>query len=383
MTPGQTTMDPEQALDESLIRRVLGRVLDRLDVQPSAERTNAIRIDLDESMAPEIHKADSLAARSVAWAAIDGIVAAGRAQLGYRLHKRHGAREERKPYLDLRWSDEVEDLIRLRLGRPRKGPSYAAQWKALVSLHGLSLPGPALARLEANPIGVTGRLIEDVFSRFVSIRSLADEPLLLREVASRTFWGLSKLLDGRGDVVAALLGVEECPFPEQPIVLNVHLAAEARSFLFVENHVAFERLKLRGDLHDMALICSSGFRGAATRLRRTDGCSVYYTRQTPRSAIDPFETLLFSETDVPTFFWGDLDHAGMAILVSLRSSFPSARGWQPGYAPMLDRLLRGDGHSPAESGKEGQRAISLTGCVFADEVLIPALKTTGRFLDQE
>jgi hypothetical protein len=83
------------------------------------------------------------------------------------------------------------------------------------------------------------------------------------------------------------------------------------------------------------------------------------------------------------FFWGDLDFSGMAILASLRSGFPSAQAWRSGYEPMLTRLIDGDGHSPAESGKERQRPVDQTGCPYADDALIPALKFYGRFVDQE
>jgi hypothetical protein len=87
--------------------------------------------------------------------------------------------------------------------------------------------------------------------------------------------------------------------------------------------------------------------------------------------------------DIPAYFWGDLDYSGMAILASLRTIFPSAQAWKPGYGPMLSRLNAGDGHSPAESGKERQRVIDATGCAYADEELLPALRASGRFLDQE
>src|SRR6266436_3426725 len=100
-------------------------------------------------------------------------------------------------------------------------------------------------------------------------------------------------------------------------------------------------------------------------------------------AIAVFEEVLCSNTDIPTFFWGDLDHSGMAILASLRSTFPSAQAWRPGYGPMLARLMCGDGHSPAESGKERQRLVERTGCAYADETLIRALKSSGQFVDQE
>lgn len=202
-------------------------------------------------------------------------------------------------------------------------------------------------------------------------------------MSSRAFWGLSKVLDGRADVVAALLDCDECPFAEQPIVLNVHVPTEPQVFLFIENHVAFERLRTDDNLGDTALIFSSGFRGAAARLRKPNGCSAYYSRASEPSAASTFERMLFSAVDVPVYFWGDLDYSGMAILVSLRTIFPSAQAWKPGYDPMLERLRAGDGHSPTESGKERQRAIERTGCAYADEELLRALRATGRFLDQE
>lgn len=181
-------IDPETALREPLIRRICERVIDRLDIQPSSERTHSIRINLDPTLAPEVHHADSLSARAVAWASIDGVVAAGWATLDYRKHRRHGAREEREPYLDFRWSDAVENLIRERLHRPRNTTSYAMRWRALLAQANLPVTEHAIAKLSAAPVEISGRSIDDVFARFISIRDLADQPLLLREVASRMFW---------------------------------------------------------------------------------------------------------------------------------------------------------------------------------------------------
>jgi hypothetical protein len=376
-------MEPHAALNEPLVRRILARVLDRLDAQPGTERTNPVRINLDAQTAPDIHEAESLSARAVAWASIDGVVAAGWATIDYRKHRRHGAREEREPYLDFRWPDAVEDLMRENLNRPRKATSYASQWRIRLAQQNLSVSATSLAKILATPIEISTRSVDEVLCRFLSIRDIAGEPLFLREVSSRAFWGLSKVLDGRADVVAALLDCDECPFAEQPIVLNVHVPTEPQAFLFIENHVAFERLRTGDNLGDTALIFSSGFRGAAARLRKSNGCSAYYSRASMPSAVSTFEGMLFSAVDVPVFFWGDLDYSGMAILASLRTIFPSAQAWKPGYDPMLERLRAGDGHSPTESGKERQRAIERTGCAYADEELLRALRATGRFLDQE
>jgi len=55
--------------------------------------------------------------------------------------------------------------------------------------------------------------------------------------------------------------------------------------------------------------------------------------------------------------------------------------WQPGYTAMLERLP--DGHPAKDAGKQDQLDPGETGCRYADERLLPALRRTGRFLDQE
>jgi len=67
----------------------------------------------------------------------------------------------------------------------------------------------------------------------------------------------------------------------------------------------------------------------------------------------------------------------------LRLRFPALRAWQPGYAPLLGRLLRGHGHTPKPAKKDRQTGPGMTGCTYADDVLLPALRKYGRFSDQE
>lgn len=86
---------------------------------------------------------------------------------------------------------------------------------------------------------------------------------------------------------------------------------------------------------------------------------------------------------MPVAFWGDLDWSGMQILASLRTSFPEAVAWEPGYRALLNVLEEGGGHLPAVADKTGQRVFASTGCSFADATLLPALARAGRFVDQE
>jgi len=82
-------------------------------------------------------------------------------------------------------------------------------------------------------------------------------------------------------------------------------------------------------------------------------------------------------------FFGDLDHAGMQILASLREVFPQASAWRPGYAHLANVLIANGGHSPELAAKALQADPGGTGCPYADRELLPLLRKLGRFVDQK
>jgi hypothetical protein len=135
----------------------------------------------------------------------------------------------------------------------------------------------------------------------------------------------------------------------------------------------------------MAIVYSSGFVGSSKNLRKSQSVRPFYCldETSLMECVGPFNRDLFSTEDLETYFWGDLDFAGMAILRHLRGTFPSATAWRPGYLPMLDHLVAGMGHTPEEARKDGQRPIESTGCQLADNTLLPAIRKYGRFVDQE
>lgn len=388
-------MTPEAALDDPLAKRLLGSALDRLDRSRPEERTNAVRIPIDPNTAPEIFRAETIADREIAWHVIDVLAGAGIGIVAYRRAARHGSREDRQPVFELSTTPANEDRLRTFYGRPRPGLKYSEEWHDLVQSS--ELGNDIKAALTDVPIYLPGRSATDVFQRLISIRVLHDrrEILYLREVSSRTFWGLSKVLDSRSALVAALLGLAECPYPAQPIHLSIYFAGAFSWILFVENKTSFERAirdAREALLHGRsspyagaALIYSSGFMGTAGRMRKSSGSRAFYCLDALSNAneIPVFDAAFYGEADVTTAFWGDLDHAGMAILFSLRTNFPSARAWESGYAPMLVRLHTGEGHAPEEAKKAGQKPTMSTGCSYADSVLLPALAKYGRFIDQE
>lgn len=282
-----------------------------------------------------------------------------------------------------------ELAIRAAIDRPVRLRSSVERWREAV-VCGLNASDDVKRLACDYCIDMPDYTMDEVVSQLNRLVSFAGQPMLLREVSARLFWGMSKVLDKRQGLVAALLGMDECPFPESPIQLQVFLPpAGCASVLFIENQMSFERAlrSTTGAFDRLALVYASGFKGSAQRLRSPKGASLYYSNKGALggSITEAFERWLLGDSEVSTqaYFWGDLDHAGMRILAAMRSTFPGLKAWEPGYALMCAELLKGRGHSPEAAEKQGQHPISITGCPFADGKLIPALAQMGRYLDQE
>lgn len=221
------------------------------------------------------------------------------------------------------------------------------------------------------------------------------QALYLRELSARHFHGHSKVLDNREELLR-LLGGSEGQFLEAPIQLLVSLPPEQgvlpplTEVIFIENLVSFERMAQarQGDWAHVALAYASGFKGAARRLRTRQGSSLYWRDGSGPQATHAFARWLYGthatdQASIQVRFYGDLDFSGMHILSQLRQSFPDCQAWQPGYASLLQQLEGPQGHAPSAAAKEGQVDPGTTGCPFADDILLPALRQSGRCVDQE
>lgn len=222
---------------------------------------------------------------------------------------------------------------------------------------------------------------------------LSGQALPLREASARVFHGRSKVLDAR-DELLRLLGASQGQFWEAPIQLLIDMPPSFDEALFIENLVTFERMAdaRSSQWRSSLLIYAAGFKGSAKRLRHRSGCRVYLRAgHTETLVLEPCSTRglaivnhwLFDRAELPVRFFGDLDFAGMQILASLREVFPDALAWQPGYAALLNIVASGGGHAPEAANKERQTDPGATGCAYADDVLLTALRRFGRFVDQE
>ena len=370
-------------VDSAPVQELLNALVDRLDSAQARGSANAQTVSLSKTLWPSFYSQPFESDREALWQqarelAKIGLIAltperAARATIGYDMSPKIG----------------MPDPARLRaaVGRLERVKSPGEIWREAVHAH---LAGDESAKkvVSGYYIDIEGHTPVSIVQRINELHSEAKTPgLLLREVSSRLFWGMSKVLDERERLVAAVLGLDECPFPASPIQLQVKLPqGQAAGVLFVENAMSFEKaarstsLEYRG----LALVFASGFKASATRLRSVEGASLFYSRRGCMAPVEvaDFEQWLFNGNQMPVYFWGDLDWSGMRILSTLRASFGGVEAWQPGYEPMRERLLAGGGHRPEAADKRGQRPIAATGCHYADAQLVPLIDKLG-FVDQE
>ncbi|WP_432257698.1 Wadjet anti-phage system protein JetD domain-containing protein [Cupriavidus sp. TMH.W2] len=369
---------------------LLNALVDRIEAKPFAERRRDISYPLSAGTWPEFFSIALHGERMFVWRALEALQA--QPGLGLALDQRRGQRDldiwERSPRLIV--GAQAEAFLRDETGRrPGAVVAWMAQWRQAVLARFSNMA--LCERLLSRPILILSRPPEQVLERLAGIPALAGENLMLHEAASRQFWGLSKILNGQQETIALLLDADTCPFPDKPVQLLVaaRTADPAAPILFVENAATFESMAV-GRLsaaEGFVLIYASGYKASARRLRQPGGSSVYFAPDViERNAalIGSFPAWL-QGTDVsrPVHFWGDLDFSGMDILKELRVVFPGAQAWKAGYEALLARLLAEESHAPDEARKSGQADPGLTGCSYADEVLLPALRRLGRFVDQE
>lgn len=366
------------------VQDLLNLLVDRIDSSEVRGAEKLQSVALTEKSWPALYKTPFESAKEGLWANVQQMQRWG----WLRVSPDHAARSPSGYASTPRVSVLDPDAIRNAVGRPERVKSSVERWREAIERH---LDAPPTVKKAAGEfcIDLPDQSMDEVVQRLNGLRHMADQPLLLREVSGRLFWGMSKVLDNRQGLVAALLESDECPFPESPIQLQVYLPEGGfQQVLFVENLMSFEQAtrSRSGVFSGLALVYASGFKGSAQRLRKRESASLYYSNRGARGGdvSENFENWLFEGAPaLPVHFWGDLDWSGMRILMAMRNSFPDLSAWQPGYTPMLANLQEGQGHSPEAADKRGQRPIGSTGCAYADDQLLPELRIQQRFVDQE
>lgn len=308
--------------------------------------------------------------------------------------ERNKAHQESYENARIIFNPEKEPLVRHWLNRPAIDP-YALVWEAELAKqkHHFDDYGQALFE---RVVRLPERGPEQTVKAFARIGKELQKPITLRALSARCFWGDSKFLEHNEQLVRDLFPSVAHNILPRPILMSVHLPQQLEHVLFVENQDTFLSL-VDANLPNYALVYSAGFRGSSTRIRIQGNAAFSYMLNTnvqdgdAKATAQLFEDWWFNNLDdkvapirgIKTWLWGDLDFAGMTILKSLRNTFTNIKAWQPGYIPMLSKMESGWGHGHEESGKGLQKDPELTGCEFADEILLPAMREEGGFVDQE
>jgi hypothetical protein len=291
----------------------------------------------------------------------------------YDVHR--GNSQERYENAQLQLHPDCEDQLRTWLDRPREDPVLVA-WRDAVAPHAAQFTDGGASLFFTRP-GMEAFTPADLVAAFVEAGTLLDHGLSLREISARCFGGHSKFLDTRADLLHHLFGERAKGMAPRPLLLTAWAPQAFEQLLIVENQDNFLRL-VDAPPPGYALLYSAGFRASAGRLASGHTRFAFM----PHSDSDGFYAR-WLQPDLPVWFWGDLDFTGLGILKALRGTFPHVRAWQPGYALLLERLLANASHTAAAAAKDGQQDPGITGCSYADDVLLPALRATKRYVDQE
>ena len=365
-----------------------------------AERSDserAIRLRLDRSEVPELFDHVDAEALRLLELLLNDLCSTGWVRLLLAKARDFAGFVDRKPQLELVDFDALADWA----GYQRLADRWNRKLVAFLSEHWE--PTPATPRhalldyLNRSPVLALAEMsAEEATQSLSSLRSLcaSGAAMPLREASARVFQGRSKVLDSREELLR-LLGASSGQFWEAPIQLLVDIPPAFDEALFVENLLTFEQMadRRRSGWARSVLIYAAGFKGSAKRLRSRQGCRLYL-RPTQRGealtldasaarGLDAMGAWLFGRSELPVRFFGDLDFAGMQILASLREVFSKAEAWQSGYGELIRVLSEGGGHLPEMASKERQTDPGITGCLYADDELLPLMRQHGRFVDQE
>lgn len=366
---------PPWLSQEPELLALMHAVLDRFDQQPGDRRHRAILLPAEKHLA-SLAASDVTADRT--WALL--LELQRRGALSIRTAKR-GPYDAEWRNAKLAFAPETEGLLRAWLER---APVERAMevWRRAVSAHAHAFPGGCEALLQRR-IVLSGRAAEEIVEALARLGDVRG-PATLRQLSAFAFWGDSKVLDERADLIAALF--PQLLVRERAIVVSVFLPETPAGVLFIENQDTYTAATtgVPASLQRYALIYASGFRSSAARIRSRSGALLHYAGSESPDVRHSFERWWFDEGEPcgPCYFWGDLDFAGMQILKALRARFGEVTAWRQGYEPMLAALRAQGGHRGHRDDASAQVDPQLTGCPFADERLLPAIREYGQ-IDQE
>jgi len=372
---------PKGVLNADIVQRVLHHFIDKLDRQGTR-----ISLSVSKSLLPELFdfSRDDI---DYLWSLIEDL------EKHYHLLtiKLPKASSNKEIYEGARiiFNTDKEILVRQWLQRPQQ-LSAQLVWENAVAQYTHRLTLSQRSFLQANRLSCGDKTAFEVVGALCHIgRQLQRTAVALscRTLSARSFKGDSKCLEHKEDYLGALFPEHQHRIKPRPLLLLVAIPERYNQVLFIENQESFLMLAAEHTHRLIAhsvLVYTAGFRAAATRINIHHNVAFAVHNPITVSSMRCFQRWWHSDAVLRDYyFWGDLDYSGMGILASMRQIYPALKAWQPGYQAMLRYHNKGLGHAPSEAKKQAQHDPGITGCDYVDQQLLPLLRLSQRFLDQE
>lgn len=214
------------------------------------------------------------------------------------------------------------------------------------------------------------------------------EKISLRTLSAHCFRADSKFLDRRRKFLEHAFPIAKDTVEPRVIMLSAYIPEKLQRAIFIENFDSFRAAVKAIEAGDFskstAVIYSAGYRGSAAQIRQLNTCQFVTINHTPIEHYDEFVNWWFSsDQSIAVYFWGDFDFDGMSIIKSLREKFHNVTALKPLYEAVLAYHRDGVSHRDLSPKKNSQTDPIRTGCSYTDTVLLPLLRESGLFTDQE
>lgn len=370
-------------IDDPLVASLVKALLDSADRRAPEVRVMPPRITLDARTCPEWFSAEGRE-KQYSWRRVQDLVSAELISLPVKIGRYEAPWRER-PSITL--TAQGERWLREWTGRAFPEASSQKLWRTAVSARE-DIPDPLRQALLNRPIVIGRRDAGSVLDRLIWAAATFGRSTKRRVVSAKTFWGMSKVLDHRDDLIRQIGGQPEQLWQRRALLMHVHAPVPVpQGILFIENLDAFDAV-CQGDVpvpSSWWVLFAAGFKGSSQRLFFPGGVRWFTEAGTTKLAPETLQEGLnrAAQGDCESAFWGDLDFAGMQILRQIRRSIPATVAWRPGYGKLLSLMEAGAFHDPDESTKSGQADPGSTGCDYCDQLLLPAMRKRRGFVDQE
>jgi hypothetical protein len=378
------TSTPVWVEDNHLISRLLHRFIDQCDRPASVRFTQKI----NAKNWPELYDFSDNN-HDFLWRLIEQTLYREYRVIKQIKYSRVNTTEQGYDQATLSFDPHKEAIVRQWLKRPRVD-SYAHQWQNAL----LRYP-PLKSTSLAQAIRIKNFSAEQILAGFDRAGELietmyrSNQVISIRGLSARCFWGDSKFLDKRRNLIYDVFANATTVVRDRMIMMSVYAPKKLEVAIFVENFDSFvtlvEAVKQSSKKESTAVIYSAGYRGAANLIRQRGQSQFLHINLVSSEAALQFENWWYDLSDGSPncYFWGDLDYEGLSILRTLRNNFPEIQAWREGYQAIIGFHQLGLGHSADQANKDNQRPPLPSGCHYGDTVLLPLLTQSKRFIDQE